>query len=72
MRTKGHCVMVVAEGCGDTLIQSSGEKDAGAKSASFADGETGQTSDLNHDFTDGGIKPLKIDNGVFSWCKPPG
>ncbi|CAL1164264.1 unnamed protein product, partial [Cladocopium goreaui] len=29
MRTKGHCVMVVAEGCGDTLIQSSGEKDAG-------------------------------------------
>eukprot|EP00913_Durusdinium_trenchii_P026463 g24829.t1 len=29
MRTKGHCVIVVAEGCGDTLIQSSGEKDAG-------------------------------------------
>eukprot|EP00438_Fugacium_kawagutii_P015590 Skav229723 [mRNA] locus=scaffold49:368398:371593:- [translate_table: standard] len=28
MRTKGHCVIVVAEGCGDTLIQSSGEKDA--------------------------------------------
>jgi 6-phosphofructokinase 1 len=35
MRTKGHCVMVVAEGCGDTLIQSSGEKDAGAKAASI-------------------------------------
>jgi len=30
MRTKGHCVIVVAEGCGDTLIQSSGEKDAGS------------------------------------------
>jgi hypothetical protein len=27
--------MVVAEGCGDTLIQSSGEKDAGAKAASI-------------------------------------
>ena len=31
MRTKGHCVIVVAEGCGDTLIQSSGEKDAGSR-----------------------------------------
>ncbi|CAJ1461588.1 unnamed protein product, partial [Effrenium voratum] len=29
MRTKGHCVIVVAEGCGDTLIKSSGEIDAG-------------------------------------------
>ena len=31
MRTKGHCVIVVAEGCGDTLIQSSGETDAGSQ-----------------------------------------
>jgi len=29
MQTKGHCVIVVAEGCGDTLIQSSDETDAG-------------------------------------------
>ncbi|CAE7656161.1 PFK5, partial [Symbiodinium pilosum] len=29
MRTKGHAVIVVAEGCGDTLIQSSGATDAG-------------------------------------------
>ena len=29
MRNKGHCVIVVAEGCGDTLIASSGERDAG-------------------------------------------
>jgi len=29
MRTKGHAVVVVAEGCGDTMIQSSGERDAG-------------------------------------------
>ena len=30
MRTKGHAVIVVAEGCGDTLIQSSGATDAGS------------------------------------------
>ncbi|CAE8600555.1 unnamed protein product [Polarella glacialis] len=29
MKTKGHAVIVVAEGCGDTIIQSSGELDAG-------------------------------------------
>lgn len=29
MRTKKHAVVVVAEGCGDTLIQSSGDVDAG-------------------------------------------
>jgi len=29
MRTKKHCVIVVAEGCGDTLIKSSGAVDAG-------------------------------------------
>ncbi|CAK0803280.1 unnamed protein product, partial [Prorocentrum cordatum] len=29
MQTKGYAVVVVAEGCGDTLIKSSGEKDAG-------------------------------------------
>lgn len=29
MKTKNHAVIVVAEGCGDTLIQSSGETDAG-------------------------------------------
>lgn len=29
MQTKGHAVIVVAEGCGDTLIKSGDEKDAG-------------------------------------------
>eukprot|EP00929_Paragymnodinium_shiwhaense_P116506 TRINITY_DN860_c0_g3_i2.p1 TRINITY_DN860_c0_g3~~TRINITY_DN860_c0_g3_i2.p1 ORF type:complete len:3027 (-),score=901.93 TRINITY_DN860_c0_g3_i2:117-9197(-) len=29
MQTKGHAVVVVAEGCGNTMIKSSGEKDAG-------------------------------------------
>lgn len=29
MQSKGHAVVVVAEGCGDTLIKSSDEKDAG-------------------------------------------
>merc|ERR1739848_203028 len=29
MQTKGHCVIVVAEGCGDTLIKSLGGRDAG-------------------------------------------
>lgn len=29
MKTKGHAVIVVAEGCGDTLLKSSGERDAG-------------------------------------------
>jgi len=29
MQTKGHVVIVVAEGCGDTIISGSGEKDAG-------------------------------------------
>eukprot|EP00913_Durusdinium_trenchii_P024361 g22870.t1 len=29
MKTKGHAVLVVAEGCGDTLLKSSGERDAG-------------------------------------------
>ena len=26
-RSKGYCVVVVAEGCGDTLLESSGEVD---------------------------------------------
>ncbi|CAJ1383779.1 unnamed protein product [Effrenium voratum] len=29
LKTKGHAVIVVAEGCGDTLLKSSGERDAG-------------------------------------------
>jgi 6-phosphofructokinase 1 len=29
MRTKGYCVIVVAEGCGDTMISSDGSTDAG-------------------------------------------
>lgn len=29
IKTKGHAVIVVAEGCGDTLLRSSGETDAG-------------------------------------------
>ncbi|CAK8999482.1 unnamed protein product, partial [Durusdinium trenchii] len=29
MQSKGHCLVVVAEGCGDTLLQSSGEVDGG-------------------------------------------
>lgn len=29
MKTKGHAVIVVAEGCGDTLLKSSGERDDG-------------------------------------------
>ena len=41
MRTKGHCVIVVAEGCGDTLIQSSGEKDAGAAPVAEKWGQSG-------------------------------
>ncbi|CAJ1347858.1 unnamed protein product [Effrenium voratum] len=29
-RSKGHCLVVVAEGCGDTLLKSSGEVDGGS------------------------------------------
>eukprot|EP00443_Scrippsiella_acuminata_P111992 CAMPEP_0115576416 /NCGR_PEP_ID=MMETSP0272-20121206/2544_1 /TAXON_ID=71861 /ORGANISM="Scrippsiella trochoidea, Strain CCMP3099" /LENGTH=3038 /DNA_ID=CAMNT_0003011193 /DNA_START=42 /DNA_END=9158 /DNA_ORIENTATION=- len=29
MRRKGHCVIVVAEGCGDTIVSATGETDAG-------------------------------------------
>ena len=36
LRSKGHCVVVVAEGCGDTLLKSSGEVDGGKLSAIYA------------------------------------
>ena len=36
MRTKGHAVIVVAEGCGDTLIKSSGDTDAGRVRQGFS------------------------------------
>ena len=34
LRSKGHSVVVVAEGCGDTLLKSSGEVDGGDPSTS--------------------------------------
>lgn len=37
-RSKGHCLVVVAEGCGDTLLQSSGEVDGGLAAASSEPG----------------------------------
>eukprot|EP00913_Durusdinium_trenchii_P022759 g21368.t2 len=38
MQSKGHCLVVVAEGCGDTLLQSSGEVDGGLAAASSEPG----------------------------------
>ena len=37
-RSKGHCLVVVAEGCGDTLLKSSGEVDGALASSWHAQG----------------------------------
>ena len=54
-RSKAHCVVVVAEGCGDTLLESSGEVDGG-----LADFELANTEDFH-----GKLYGKSMENGWF-------